>query len=229
MGGANPMVAAYQDDLDSSDEDQSPIVTINKPDTEVTAKVSAPKLASADVVLSSDEEEEIKSIKSDTESDDSHDGHNTIEKLQEQFASSTLASQKSQDSSKRQSSVESDNAVSKRAPEPDVNSEDSDEEQQAPVILTYDEDLSDDDNLTKQAPASRSQLSSRAPVTGLSSKDVTLTDSEDDKPHVIGTEDLTDSDTQEQVSVYSRLKLGKICGLSIRLLYRRYGYVLALQ
>lgn len=204
MGGANPMVAAYQDDLDSSDEDQSPIVNINSTEPETMTKpVSAPKIASADVVLSSDEEErEIPELESSESEDNDDDGHNTIEKLQEQFSTASLTNKEKEipDSISPTVAVSnSDLDIKNGAPAAeteDHDNNDSDSSDQAPVVMTFNEDFSDDD-LTKQAPAN----SRKAPaISGVSSKDVVLTDSDDDRPHVMATEELSDSDTAEHVS-----------------------------
>ena len=225
VGGVNPMVAAYQDDLDSSDDDQSPIVTINnsaESSNKVTKNISAPKIASADVVLSSDEEEEKAEVEpsesEESEDDDNDDdGHNTIEKLQEQFVSVSVRSKDnliSNNSISPQSEVESSNndlhLSSNNVQSAPViaavtsDNSDSDTEQQAPVIMTYNEDLSDEDVIT-QAPAAchRAPAMTSAAHGGVSSRDVVLTDSEDDRPHVMATEELSDSDTAEQVTVYN--------------------------
>ena len=222
VGGVNPMVAAYQDDLDSSDDDQSPIVTINNSaerSSKVTKNFSAPKIASADVVLSSDEEEETAEVElSESEESEDDDSHNTIEKLQEHFASVSVCSKDnliSNNSISPQSDVESSNNdfhlssnnVQSAPVVASVTSDnsDSDTEQQAPVIMTYNEDLSDDDVIT-QAPASchKATAMTSAAHGGVSSRDVVLTDSEDDRPHVMATEELSDSDTAEQVTVYNK-------------------------
>lgn len=117
----NPMVAGFQDDLDSSDEDViHEVHPVNV------------KIASANVVLSSDEEAEPKAeVLSDSESDEPH----SIEALPtlEPFVVST-ANQNSPTEEKPKADESED----------ENSSDDDDVVTQKPVILTAIEDLSDE-------------------------------------------------------------------------------------
>lgn len=127
----NPMVATFQDDLDSSDDDVSPAVVTKQP-------VSI-KIASADVILSSDEEDESKNMEL------SFDDEKAINSLTQQFNQVSHVSHES--SGHSQSSEDSDEEVASR-----------------PVILTHKEELSDNETQAASRTTFNALVSNREVV-----------------------------------------------------------------
>ena len=160
----NPMVATFQDDVDTDSEDDLP------------TKVTPVKMASADVQLSSDEDDNPQSSKLESEPEDG-----LINKLSKQFNDTIGAG---------------DNKELSTA-SPSDSSDHSDNDVQQPVIMSYTEELSDSDvGTTAKSPVS-SNLVSR-----LSSKVVVLTDSEDERPTELAKE-RSSSIGESQVSYSS--------------------------
>lgn len=132
----------------------------------IVSKSATHKVASADVILSSDEEEQEK--KSDTESE-SDEPDSVINRLANQFGDSVNTQGEHSQGS------------------------DSSEGGNVPHTIKYDADLSDDNTLSRTATGRMPQVrNSRAALN--SSKDILLTDSEDDRPHVLADEQVSSED-----------------------------------
>lgn len=165
----NPMVATFQDDLDSSDDEVSPVAASKPPPTSV-------KVASAHIVLSSDEEEPKPVTDSDSDPE-------TVSKLTAQFNASVpvgeITAQRQERSEGSDSSEESGDGARK------------------PVILSLEEDLSEGD---MPVTSSGRPTGSGGPRGFVSSKTLVLTDSDEDRPHVMPSEQLSSEEEENRVS-----------------------------